>query len=300
MSWNWACTSIERRLAAGLLLLCACSGPTIASDATALRQQYETIKPELTNTSFSQPLHLTSAQTANALSGHVHAVVGHPFATIRLTLRTAAQWCDVLILHLNAKRCVALPGKPSRQIVLSVGRKHEQALENTREIRFSFDADAQATDYLALRMHADSGPFGTNDYELSLEVTPLDATQSYLHLSYAYTYGVAARLAASTYLGTVGRNRIGFSTVGQTGDGRPIHVGGLRGAIERNVMRYFLAIDAYLETTSLPSEVREERRLRAWFAATERYPLQLKELTKSQYLDMKRKELARQRDDSSG
>lgn len=64
----------------------------------------------------------------------------------------------------------------------------------------------------------------------------------------------------------------------------------MRGAIERNTMRYYLAIEAYLGSLSLPPAQQQEYRLTNWFAATERYP-QLYEITRQQYLSMKRDEL---------
>lgn len=284
-----------RFVAAGLILLATCTRPVLASNVTALLEKYHALESDLRDTPFDEPLHLTSAQTESVLSGEVYAVVDHPFATIRSTLHSAAQWCDVLILHLNVKNCRASAGTGPGVVTLSVGRKHEQALAESQHVPFLFQVHADATDHLALRLHAARGPFGTRDYQLSLEVVPLDADRSFLHLSYSYTYGTAARLAMLSYLGTLGRNRVGFTTKTDARDGRPIHVGGLRGVVERNAMRYYLAIGAYLDTASAPAQQRQEMRLRAWFAATERYPLQLRDLTEAQYLAMKRNELARQR-----
>jgi hypothetical protein len=64
--------------------------------------------------------------------------------------------------------------------------------------------------------------------------------------------------------------------------------------IERNTMRYYLAIDAYLGTFGQPAHEQLERRLRDWFAATEQYAVQLHELDEREYLEMKRAELGRQ------
>jgi hypothetical protein len=64
--------------------------------------------------------------------------------------------------------------------------------------------------------------------------------------------------------------------------------------VERNTMRYYLAIGAYLDSLSLPPQQRIERRLRDWFAATERYPRQLHEISQDEYLVMKRREIERQ------
>ena len=45
---------------------------------------------------------------------------------------------------------------------------------------------------------------------------------------------------------------------------------------------------------SAVAQAQRDRRLRDWFAATERYPRQLHEMEQGEYLDMKRKEHLRQ------
>jgi len=72
-----------------------------------------------------------------------------------------------------------------------------------------------------------------------------------------------------------------------------VFVRSMRGAIERTTMRYYLAITAYLDSLSAPPPERIERRLRTWFAATERYARQLHELDEDAYLALKRQELQR-------
>ena len=59
-------------------------------------------------------------------------------------------------------------------------------------------------------------------------------------------------------------------------------------------MRYFLAIDAYLGALANPGPDRFEESLERWFAATERYALQLHEVEHDDYVAMKRREYLRQ------
>jgi hypothetical protein len=68
----------------------------------------------------------------------------------------------------------------------------------------------------------------------------------------------------------------------------------MRGAVERNTMRYYLAIDAYLASLAVPASQQSEKRLQHWFDATERYPRQLHEIDRTAYLSMKRSEYKRQ------
>jgi hypothetical protein len=70
----------------------------------------------------------------------------------------------------------------------------------------------------------------------------------------------------------------------------------MRGVVERNTMRYYLAIEAYLGALSLPPAQQFERRLADWHAGIERYPRQLHELTLGEYLDLKRAQALRQQE----
>ena len=135
---------------------------------------------------------------------------------------------------------------------------------------------------------------GTKDYRVVLEVTPLDAKRSFLHLSYAYSYGMMASVTMKSYLATGGRDKVGFSVVDNKADGQPIYVRGVRGVVERNTMRYYLAIEVYLGALSTPVSKQLEKRLNDWHTAVERYPIQLHELERAEYLEMKRKEVKRQ------
>jgi hypothetical protein len=90
------------------------------------------------------------------------------------------------------------------------------------------------------------------------------------------------------YLATAGAGKVGFSSSGNA------LIGGMRGVVERNTMRYYLAVDAYLDSAADPSTERVERRLAAWFDATEQYKRQLHEIERDAYLIMKRKEVQRQ------
>ena len=59
-------------------------------------------------------------------------------------------------------------------------------------------------------------------------------------------------------------------------------------------MRYYLAFDAHLGALATPVPQRFETSLERWFAATERYSLQLHEVEHDDYVKMKRSEYLRQ------
>jgi len=96
------------------------------------------------------------------------------------------------------------------------------------------------------------------------------------------------------YLATFGRGKVGFTNIADSPAAPPKYVDGIRGLAERNTMRYYLAIDAYLSALSGLPEKRLEQCLSNWFSASEQYPRQLHEIGRQQYMQMKREEYRRQ------
>jgi len=269
---------------------------SIASpQADALRAKQAALADQLAHNAFHRPLHLESTQNAGDLQGDIVAIVDHPFRAIEGALKGADVWCDILILHLNVKYCKASGGPPANLVALSVGKKFDQPLADAYTVNFVYTVESALSDYLKLSLSAKEGPLGTSNYRIFVEAAPLDANRSVIHMSYAYGYGFAARMAMQGYLATIGRGKVGFSVVGKNPDGQPVYIDNVRGVVERNTMRYYLAIDIFLASLALPPDQRQERRLHDWFAATERYARQLHEMEQEDYLAMKRKEIARQR-----
>ena len=64
--------------------------------------------------------------------------------------------------------------------------------------------------------------------------------------------------------------------------------------VERNTMRYYLAIDTFLANANAPHAAQPEKRFQGWFTASERYPRQLHEIDRDEYIEMKRAEYSRQ------
>jgi len=293
MQANWI-----RAAALALTLATAGLPAARAQDATALHAAHERLREQLAASPFQRPLVLSSTESSGDLKGEVFAIVNQPFEVAGPALQTAGHWCDLLILHLNVKYCGVSGQTPDEVVNLVVGRKFDQPLSDATKVAFAYRVPAATADYLRVQMAAETGPLNTRDYRLSLEAVPLDAKRSFVHLSYAYAYGTAARLAMQAYLVTAGRDKVGFSVTGAPKDGKPAYVDGVRGVVERNTMRYYLAIEAYLGALSAPAGDQPEKRLRDWFAATERHALQLHEIERDEYMAMKRHELQRQQSTS--
>lgn len=269
-----------------------------AQDAQSLRARYTALQEQLANSPFQRPLYLESHEAANNLTGDVYALSEQPYAVVSPALQGIGQWCDILILHLNVKSCRA-SSKAKDTLSVDIGRKSEQALSDTYRFDFLYRVVKVTPDYLQIMLSAPQGPIGTSNYRIELEVLGLDSQRSFLHLSYSYDYGIAARMAMQSYLATIGRNKVGFSIVGQSADGQPVYIKGMRGVVERNSMRYYLALEAYLGALSKPASEQLEKRLSDWYSGVERYPRQLHELERNEYLSMKHKEIQRQQSEGA-
>ena len=268
-----------------------------------------------------RPVYLQSSETAERLEGEVLALIEHPLSAVRAALAQAPAWCDILILHLNVKYCRVTPAPASgamQRLEVGLGRKFDEPLSSVHWLLFSFRATApHSTPNLEapvepgsrladVELHALEGPLDTRNIRITVRTAPAAGGRTLLQLRYAYAQGPAARWAMQLYLATVGRHKLGFSLASERDRrtdrvdrsegaelrGKPVT--GVRALLERNTVRYYLAIDAYLDALVLPPAQQLERRLVDWFAATERHPAQLHELDVETYLQMKRLEVRRQ------
>jgi hypothetical protein len=295
--------TVSMRLIVAVLLWVGLGGAHAAmtdvdSTATSLRDKYNASQDRLAHNQFKRAMFLDSTETSESESGEIYALVDHPFAVVRAALVSPGNWCDILSLHLNTKYCKASVVEKQDVLNVSIGRKYDQPLEDAYPLLFVYRVAMQTPEYLQVRLNADKGPMGTSNYRFVLEAVPLKDGKTFIHLSYAYAYGLAGRLAMQGYLATLGKDKVGFTIDELQAGKQPHYIGGNRGLIERNTMRYYLAIDAFLGALSGSAQARFEQRIHDWFIAVERYPRQLHEMEQGEYLAMKRKEYRRQGGDS--
>jgi hypothetical protein len=264
-----------------------------ANSATSLQAKYAELGPQLSNNQFKRPLHVVSAESPTHLKADIYALVDYPFAAVQEALIDPEHWCDVLILHLNTKYCRASGSRASRVLMVSIGKKTFQPLNDAYSVEFAFSVAATTPEYFDVGLNAKTGPLGTSDYHIELEATPVQSGKTFLHLTYSYAYSFVGRVAMQGYLATIGSGKVGFTSTGQQAGGQPDYIGGVRGVVERNTMRYYLAIDAYLSALSIPPPEQLDKRLQNWFSSTELYPRQLREVDRAAYLAMKRSEYLR-------
>lgn len=259
-----------------------------------LRAKYTELGKQLRNNQFQRALYLNSMETSHDLKGEIYAVIDYPFAAVNVALNNPAHWCDVLILHMNVKYCHAYRNQADTVLTVNLGRKYYQPLADAHRLEFNYRGVITTPDYFALELNAENGPLSTRDYRIWLEATPVQNGRTFLHVTYAYAFGLTGRLAMQGYLATIGRGKVGFTVTGKLPNGQPAYIKGVRGVVERNTMRYYLAIDAYLAALATPPKDQLEKRLQYWYNATDQYARQLHELERDDYLEMKRKEYQRQ------
>lgn len=262
-----------------------------ANSAAALHAQYDLLKEKLSHNLLhnllKKPLYMESRASSGAVAGEIYGLINHPFGIVNAALNAPVNWCDILILHLNIKSCRAAAETQGSILKVHIGKKYDQPLDKSYRVNFAFHVAVKTLNYLQVSLNADKGPISTRNYRIMFEAVPLNDKQTFIHFSFSYAYGLTGRIAMQAYLNTIGRSKVGFTVIGQHADGQPIYIDGMRGLVERNAMRYYLAIEVFLSTLSVPPQKQLEKRLHDWFTAVEAYPRQLHELEQQKYLEMK-------------
>jgi len=264
-----------------------------ADGAAKLAERHAALREALRGSPLQRPIVIESQHSGDMILGRVYAVIDQPFAQAAQVVPVASHWCDILMLHLNNKQCQLGQAGTQTAVALWVSRRYDIPLEKAQRIDFVYQVQAQSAGYVDATLSAAKGPLGTHDYRIEVEAMALPEGRTFLHMAYAYEAGMAARMAMQAYLATAGREKIGFTVTERKADGKAVYVGGLRGLVERNTMRYFLAFDAYIAALAQPLAQQQEFRLKQWITAVERYAPQLHEADETEYLEMKRRELKR-------
>ena len=244
----------------------------------------------LEKNSFGLPLFLESFEQDDRVHVDVYGIFDYPYSTVANELKVPANWCDILTLYPTIKACTFREPPGSWQLTFYLGRKVYQPPEETRQIIYQYRVVDQQQGYLDIILSADAGPFGTKNHRLRVEALPLDGGRTFVHVSYSYSDSIALRLATKIYFATLGRGSVGFTVTGTDKNGNPVFIGGPRGAVERNAVRCYFAIQSFMNTMRYPEESRFSMRVSQWYDQTTRYRKQLFDLEKEAYLTFKAKE----------
>jgi hypothetical protein len=237
--------------------------------------------------SFGFPLFLESFERDDRVHVDVYGIFDQTFSSVVNVLNVPANWCDIVSLHPNVKACTYRELPDAWLLIFYIGRKVYQPPEDTHQVIYNYRKVDQRQGYLDIILNADEGPFGTEDHRMRFEALPLDGERTFVHVRYEYSNSAALRLAEKVYFATLGLGKVGFTVTGTDRNGKPVYIGGPRGAIERNAVRYYFAIQSFMNTLRYPEESRLSMTTSEWYDLTTRYRKQLFDLDKKDYLAFK-------------
>ena len=265
--------------------------PSAASEAERriLLTRYETIHA-LPQSHISDEVVVDSDTANDLLRADIFGIYQRPLAVLARTLGDVGEWCEFMPLNLNIKACTFESTAAGHWLTLYAGRKYYEPPEDAHPLRYHFQVMAQTPTYFRVQLTAAEGPFGTSDYLILVEGMAWQADATLLRIHTSYQDSLRSRLGTNIYLATLGLGKVGFTQNGKAQNGETQFVDGVRGIIERNAMRYFLALRAHLDMQGLPAMQRFTARIQRWFELTEVYARQLHELDWPEYQASKLRE----------
>lgn len=249
-----------------------------------LLDKYHEVEKELQKNSSTVPFHIESSANKNATRVDVYGTVKYPFEIVQNEFLDPANWCDIVLPHLDVRACTYKKVNNTSVLDIYNVNKFSETLDDAYQMKFVYHVSAVQPVYFHIALTADEGPFHTKDHQFRLEAIPLKNNMTFIHLRYSFSYS-----ALGYYLMKIfGGSKIGFSITGTDSAGNPVYVGGLRGSAERDVVCYYLAMRAYLDTLKAPPDQRFDRRINRWYDLSARFKKQLfGELKKEEYLKYK-------------
>ena len=256
----------------------------------SLIDKYHKIEKELEKSSLTIPFYVESSVSKNASHVDIYGTIKYPFDIVKNELQLPTNWCDIVLLHSNVRASTYKKVNDIWLLTLYNVKKFQDPLKDAYQMNFEYRVIAQRIGFFAISLAAREGIFSTKDHQFRLEAIPLDEERTFIHLRYSYRYSRLGYFLMKSYFSIFGGGKIGFSVIGTDSDGNPVYVGGLRGAVESNVLRYYLTILAYMDTLKIPVEQRFEKRMSQWYDLTARYKRQLFEMEKEEFLTYKRQD----------
>ena len=241
------------------------------SGPESLLDKYHEIGKELEKNSGPVPFHVESSVNKNAAHADIYGTIKHPFEMVQNELLVPTNWCDILLPHLNVRACTYKKVNDTWLLNVYNVDKFSEPLEDAYQMKFVYRVSELQPVYFDIALTAHEGPSHTKDHQFGFEKMPLEKNITFIHLRYSFGYSALGYFLMKIFGGT----KIGFSITGTDSAGNPVYVGGLRGSVERDVVCYYLAILAYLETLKAPSDQRFGRRISQWYDLMARFKKQL-------------------------
>lgn len=280
-------------LLAAAILFSAASAAAVESPrqgAETLLETYHRNRARLETNSFGLPLVVDSAELDDRVQVDVYGIFEHPFSSIVNVLKVPANWCNIVSIHPNTKACTSSNLAGTWLLTFYLGTKGYQPPEDTRQVTYRYRYEDQQQGHIDITLNAAAGPFGTKDHKMKFEALPLDEERTFVHVSYAYSDSAALRLVTKIYFATLGRDKVGFTLTGTDRNGNPVYIGGPRGAVERTAVRYYFAIQSFMNALRYPEENRFSMGISEWYALASRFGKQLLDMDKEDYLSSKTRE----------
>ena len=258
---------------------------------TALFQKWEEIQPKLADTPFGIPIHIESLFPGHKIRCQVHGIMDQPFDDFEVVMTKSQNWSEMLLLHTNIKSCtVQRDGNGKKILTIYCGRKYYQPPEDTYSLALEFSVVDHQDDYFQAKLFGEKGPLFTHNYRVTLEGLSVSPGKTFICLSYEYDYGKTMKSALKMYYATLGRKKVGFTVVGTDKQGKPVFVRGNKGLIERNTVRFYFSVQAFMETLKYDDTIRFNKRIHHWYDLISQCPKQLYELSEKEYIENKKKE----------
>jgi len=262
---------------------------TVAGETEFFNNNANLIKAKLDNSSLGVPIFIQSNDGEKKVSAEVYGKLSYTFGEVQNALSSPANWCEIVTLNLNIKACTHRSNHKPIGLDVYVGGKEYETPEDAYVLNYQYHLEKNTQDTISILLAANEGPMSTSNHRIELQAIPAQ-NGTYLRIRTSYEPSFYSRIATSTYLKTLGRNKIGFSVVANGENGDPRYVKGIKGVIERNVMRYYLATVAFLDTRDLPQADQFRTRSLRWFNLTEQFVRQLHEMERTEYLNTKQLE----------
>jgi hypothetical protein len=254
-----------------------------------LEVKHRVLEEQLSKNDFGVPIVIQANGDDGRMEGNVYGILEQPFSAVRQALVEAPNWCKITPLHFNIKACTWQKINGDYRLTLYSGRKYYEEPGSTYVFDYRYHSQCDDSSYCEVTLSSEDGPMDTGNYRFQAEIIPLNG-KTFIHFHYGYEYGFVTDMAMFTYLSTIGSGKVGFTITGHGRDGEPEYIGGVQGVVERNAMRYYLALQAYLDSLKVPEKVQFDQRLQRWYDLTDRYRHQLYEMSREDYLTYKQHE----------
>ena len=241
-----------------------------------------------------RPLNISSQESKEHLNSDLFATVEYDMATINIAAISPERWCEVMLLLSNSQACEANSSKDNDTLNVFISSSKTADSSGATPTEFKLRVQSATKDYIEAALVASAGPMGIRNISLRLQAIPLTTTRSFVHFQYSYDTQWLGSMAMQTYLQTAGQGKVGFTSVSGANVSATF-IDGVRGVIERNTMRYFLGFDCALAFNTQANPQRFNSMAHCWYEQVEKYPVQLHEMHRTEYLNMKAEEYRRQR-----